>query len=84
MNKKPRDPFYSEGFEKTRELKDILPKPKEKDEDLNPLKKLNQKIRVYLGPNATDINENENFVPLDDEPYSSSLVRKKLFEFLNV
>ena len=30
-----------------------------------------------------DINEAENFLELDDEPYSSSLVRKRLFEFLN-
>ena len=30
-----------------------------------------------------DINEAENFVNIDDEPYSSSLVRKKLFEYLN-
>lgn len=30
-----------------------------------------------------DISEAENFVELDDEPYSSSLVRKRLFEYLN-
>ncbi len=29
-----------------------------------------------------DISEAENFVKLDDEPYSSALVRKKLFEYL--
>ena len=29
-----------------------------------------------------DINEAENFVMIDDEPYSSALVRKKLFERL--
>lgn len=29
-----------------------------------------------------DINEAENFIELDDEPYSSSLVRKRLFEYL--
>ena len=29
-----------------------------------------------------DINEAKNFVELDDEPYSSSLVRKRLFEYL--
>jgi predicted metal-dependent phosphoesterase TrpH len=29
-----------------------------------------------------DISEAENFVELDDEPYSSSLVRKRLFEYL--
>lgn len=29
-----------------------------------------------------DINEAENFVLIDDEPYSSALVRKKLFERL--
>ena len=30
-----------------------------------------------------DINEADNFIELDDEPYSSSLVRKRLFEFLD-
>ncbi len=30
-----------------------------------------------------DINEAENAVRLDDEPYSSALVRKRLFEYLN-
>lgn len=30
-----------------------------------------------------DINEAENSVTLDDEPYSSAFVRKKLFEYLN-
>ena len=30
-----------------------------------------------------DINEADNFVMLDDEPYSSSLVRKRLFEYLD-
>ena len=30
-----------------------------------------------------DINEADNYVMLDDEPYSSSLVRKRLFEYLN-
>jgi len=29
-----------------------------------------------------DINEAENFIILDDEPYSSDYVRKKLFEYL--
>lgn len=29
-----------------------------------------------------DINEADNFVNIDDEPYSSALVRKKLFEYL--
>lgn len=29
-----------------------------------------------------DINEAENYVELDDEPYSSAYVRKQLFEFL--
>ena len=29
-----------------------------------------------------DISEADNFVKLDDEPYSSALVRKKLFEYL--
>ncbi len=32
--------------------------------------------------NLWDINEKENFFELDDEPYSSAYVRKKLFEFL--
>lgn len=30
-----------------------------------------------------DISEAENFVSIEDEPYSSRLVRKKLFEYLN-
>ena len=30
-----------------------------------------------------DINEADNSITLDDEPYSSSLVRKRLFEYLN-
>jgi hypothetical protein len=29
-----------------------------------------------------DINEAEHSIELDDEPYSSSLVRKRLFEYL--
>ncbi len=29
-----------------------------------------------------DINENQNFFEIDDEPYSSSLVRHKIFEIL--
>lgn len=30
-----------------------------------------------------DINEADHFIMIDDEPYSSLLVRKKLFEYLN-
>ena len=30
-----------------------------------------------------DINEAEHFIELDDEPYSSALVRKRLFEYLD-
>ena len=30
-----------------------------------------------------DISEADNFVELDDEPYSSALVRQRLFEYLN-
>ena len=30
-----------------------------------------------------DINEAEHSIMLDDEPYSSALVRKRLFEYLN-
>lgn len=30
-----------------------------------------------------DINEADNFIELDDEPYSSALVRKRLFEYLD-
>ena len=30
-----------------------------------------------------NINEADNFIELDDEPYSSALVRKRLFEYLN-
>ena len=29
-----------------------------------------------------DINEKEHYFELDDEPYSSSLVRKRLFDYL--
>lgn len=30
-----------------------------------------------------DINEADNFIELDDEPYSSALVRKRLFEYID-
>ena len=58
-NKKPRDPFNSDGFEKT-ELDELLPKPKPKEDDeLSLLKKFNHKLGVYLNPSDTDITENE-------------------------
>ena len=57
-NKKPRD-FDLKGFEKTKELKEILPKPSPKDDELSPLKKLNHKLGIYLNPSDTNITENE-------------------------
>lgn len=60
--KQPRDPLYPHGFEKTEELREEmreLPKPKEKNDELSPLKKLNHKIGVYLNPKDTEISENE-------------------------
>lgn len=58
-NKKPRDPFNSDGFEKTK-LDELLPKPKPKEDDeLSLLKKFNHKLGVYLNPSDTDITENE-------------------------
>lgn len=59
-NKKPRDPLYPEGFEKTRDLNELLPKPKPKDDDdLTLLKKFNHKLGVYLNPSETNMTENE-------------------------
>ena len=56
---KPRDPFNSDGFEKTK-LDELLPKPKPKEDDeLSLLKKFNHKLGVYLNPSDTDITENE-------------------------
>lgn len=62
MNKKPRDPLYPEGFEKTKELKKTLSKPKPKPDntdELSLLKKFNHKLGIYLSPSTTDISENE-------------------------
>ncbi len=62
MNKKPRDPLYPEGFEKTKELKKTLSKPKPKPDntdELSLLKKFNHKLGIYLNPSTTDISENE-------------------------
>lgn len=62
MNKKPRDPLYPEGFEKTKELKKTLSKPKPKTDntdELSLLKKFNHKLGIYLSPSTTDISENE-------------------------
>ena len=56
---KPRDPLYPEGFEKSENLENILPKPAKKDDDLSLLKKFNHKLGIYLSPNTTDITENE-------------------------
>ena len=44
-----------------------------------------QKKQVIVSSDAhqlTDIRDKENYFDLDDEPYSSNLVRKKLFELL--
>ena len=62
-NKKPRDPLFPKGFEKTKNIKEqfkeeTLPKPSKKD-DLSPLKRLNHKLGVYLNPKDTNITENE-------------------------
>lgn len=58
-NKKPKDPLYPKGFEK-RDLNELLPKPKPKDDDeLTLLKKFNHKLGVYLNPSDTNITENE-------------------------
>ena len=62
-NKKPRDPLFPKGFEKTKNIKEqfkeeTLPKPSKKDE-LSPLKRLNHKLGVYLNPKDTNITENE-------------------------
>ena len=62
--KKPRDPLYPKGFEETKELKKQIydlqkPDKKEETDELTPLKKLNQKIGVYLSPKSIDISDNE-------------------------
>ena len=48
MNRKPRDPLHPRGFEQTRQLKEQISheysKPKKKDDELTPLKKLNHKL----------------------------------------
>ena len=48
------------------------------DHYLNEMKKIVSSDAHYLW----DINERENFFTLEDEPYSSDLVRKRLFEYL--
>ena len=62
-NKKPRDPLFPKGFEETKEFKKEIsknyPKPNKKDDELTPLKKLNQKIGVYLTPNSIEISDDE-------------------------
>ncbi|MDO5861145.1 DUF515 domain-containing protein [Methanobrevibacter sp.] len=58
-NKKPHDPLYPKGFEKTRQLRENLPKPKPKDDELTLLKKFNHKLGIYLNPSDTNITENE-------------------------
>lgn len=58
-NKKPRDSFYSKGFDEPDEINRILPKPKPKEDELSLLKKFNHKLGVYLNPSDTDITENE-------------------------
>lgn len=61
--KQPRDPLNPHGFEQTRELREEmakgLPKPKEKKEETSPLKKLSDKIGVYLNSSKSDIVEDE-------------------------
>ena len=58
-NKKPKNPFRPEGFEKIQKQKETLPKPKPKEDDLSLLKKFNHKLGVYLSPSTTNITENE-------------------------
>ena len=61
MNRKPRDPLHPRGFEQTRQLKEQISheysKPKKKDDELTPLKKLNHKLGVYLSPKSVDITD---------------------------
>lgn len=63
MNRKPRDPLHPRGFEQTRQLKEQISheysKPKKKDDELTPLKKLNHKLGVYLSPKSDDITDDE-------------------------
>ena len=63
MNRKPRDPSHPRGFEQTRQLKEQISheysKPKKKDDELTPLKKLNHKLGVYLSPKSVDITDDE-------------------------
>ena len=63
MNRKPRDPLHPKGFEQTRQLKEQISheysKPKKKDDELTPLKKLNHKLGVYLSPKSVDITDDE-------------------------
>lgn len=63
MNRKPRDPLHTRGFEQTRQLKEQISheysKPKKKDDELTPLKKLNHKLGVYLSPKSVDITDDE-------------------------
>jgi len=54
------------------------------DEYENRFTNLKNKLRL-IGSDAHylwDIRDAENFIELDDEPYSSELVRKRLFEYL--
>ena len=63
MNRKPRNPLHPRGFEQTRQLKEQISheysKPKKKDDELTPLKKLNNKLGVYLSPKSVDITDDE-------------------------
>ena len=63
MNRKPRDPLHPRGSEQTRQLKEQISheysKPKKKDDELTPLKKLNHKLGVYLSPKSVDITDDE-------------------------
>ena len=63
MNRKARDPLHPRGFEQTRQLKEQISheysKPKKKDDELTPLKKLNHKLGVYLSPKSVDITDDE-------------------------
>ena len=58
-NKKPNDPLYPNGFDETPKSTGELPKPTKKDDDLNPLEKLNRKIGVYLSPSTTNATNEE-------------------------
>ena len=75
-NKKPNDPLYPNGFDETPKSTGELPKPTKKDDDLNPLEKLNRKIGVYLSPSTTnatkDLQNNDTTIGAELTSYVAS------------